>query len=110
MAANMELIDRYQLIIKQGLGELKPALSAQPAKAAQEQSEMAPALGDILYRLCVEHGVEFNGFRESAIELISQEKPVMSGARRQSKPFGAGFEKFHPLILLALETMPPDAI
>src|SRR5262245_12408541 len=107
---NMELLERYQLILKQGLGELKPALSPQPAKAAQEQSEMAPALGDILYRLCIEHGVEFNGFRESAIELISQEKPVPSGARRASKVFGAGFEKFHPLILLALETMPPEAV
>jgi hypothetical protein len=106
----MELIERYQTILKQGLAELKPTLSPQAAKAAQEQSDLAPAFGDILYRLCIEHGVEFNAFRESAIELISQEKPVLSGARRGSKAFGAGFEKFHPLILLALETMPPDAV
>ena len=106
----MELLERYQLILRQGLDELKPTLSPQPAKAALEQSEMAPALGDIIYRLCIEHGVDFNGFRDSTIELISQEKPVMSGARGASKAFGAGFEKFHPLILLALETMPPDPI
>jgi hypothetical protein len=70
MADNMELLDRYQLILRQGLSELKPEISPQPAQAIQEQGEMAPALGDILYRLCIEHGVEFNGFRESAIELI----------------------------------------
>jgi hypothetical protein len=106
----MEILDRYQLILRQGLDELKPALSPQKAKAVAQQSEMAPQLGDILYRLCVEHGIEFNGFRESSIELISQEKPVMSAARRAGKPFAAEFEKFHPLILLALETMPPDAV
>jgi predicted secreted protein len=110
MAGNMELLDRYQLILKQGLSELKPAISAQPAQAAQEQGEMAPALGDILYRLCIEHGVEFNGFRDSAIELISKEKPVVAGARRGAKSFGAGLERFHSLIVLALETMPPDAV
>jgi predicted secreted protein len=110
MADNMELLDRYQLILRQGLTELKPEISTQPAQAAHDQSEMAPALGDILYRLCIEHGVEFNGFRESAIELISKEKPVPAGARRAPKAFGAGFERFHPLILLALETFPPDAI
>jgi predicted secreted protein len=110
MAENMELLDRYQLILRQGLSELKPAISPEPAQAAQEQSEMAPAFGDILYRLCIEHGVEFNGFRESAIELITKEKPVPAGARRASKSFGAGFERFHPLILLALETMPPDSV
>lgn len=106
----MELLDRYQLILRQGLTELKPAISSQPSQALQEQTEMAPLLGDILYRLCVEHGVEFNAFRESAIELISKEKPVPAGARRSAKSFGAGFERFHPLILLALETMPPDVI
>jgi predicted secreted protein len=109
MGENMELLDRYQLILKQGLSELKPAISSQPARAAQEQSEMAPALGDILYRLCIEHGVEFNGFREASIQLISIEKPVPAGARRGSKAFGAGLERFHSLILLALETMPPDS-
>jgi hypothetical protein len=106
----MELLEHYQLILRQGLAELNPTLSPQPAKAALEQSDMAPALGDILYRLCIEHAVDFNAFRESSIELISQEKPVLSGVRRASKPFGAGFEKFHSLILLALETMPPDAV
>jgi hypothetical protein len=106
----MELLDRYQLILRQGLTELKPSISPQPAQAAQEQSEMAPALGDILYRLCIEHGVEFNAFRESSIELITKEKPVPAGGRRGSKAFGAGFERFHPLILLALETMPPDPV
>jgi hypothetical protein len=107
----MELLDRYQLILRQGLTELKPAISSQPAQALQEQTEMAPPFGDIIYRLCVEHGVEFNAFRESAIELISKEKPVAAGAHRAAKKaFGAGFERFHPLILLALETMPPDAI
>lgn len=106
MSENMQIIERYQLILKQALDEMKPALAGQEP---DEHTDLAFALGDVLYRLCIEHGVEYNGFRDIAIDLISREKPVLSGARRPSKAFGAGFEKFHPLILLALETMPPDS-
>jgi hypothetical protein len=106
----MELIDRYEEIVTQGIAELDPGMpSTEPTELAHQYNELAPRLGDILYRLCIEHAVFFNPFRQDVIDLICSQKPVLTGkSRGKPAPFAVAFEHFHPLIVLALETMPPD--
>ena len=108
----MELLERYEVILNQALKELGPIeLPKDSQKAFQVQAVLAPVLGDILYRLTVEHGVAFTPFRESVISLIADRKPALapSGAPAPApRGFAAALEASHPLILLALEMMPPD--
>lgn len=108
----MELLDRYELILSQALDELGPLdLPDDQQEAFQTQALLAPDLGDILYRLSIEHGIEFTPFRETVISLISDHKPAMAAngsGKERSEPFAADLEEAHPLIILALEMMPPD--
>jgi hypothetical protein len=111
----MELLQRYETILGQGLVELGPFSSPPddptPQTALEVQAERAPDLGDILYRLTIEHGVPFTPFRETVISLISEpQEAVAAGARSKGgrRRFAADLEEAHPLILLALEMMPPD--
>ncbi|MAG57758.1 MAG: hypothetical protein CMJ83_15835 [Planctomycetes bacterium] len=108
----MELLERYELILCQALDELGPVdMPTERHKVFEVQAVLAPDLGDILYRLTVEHGVAFTPFRETVISLISE--PSEAVARRSASagldgPFANDVEHAHPLILLALEMMPPD--
>lgn len=108
----MELLERYELILTQALKELGPVeLPADAQKAFQVQAVLAPVLGDVLYRLTIEHGVAFTPFRESVINLIADRKPAIAGGSAtgsRPRPFASKLEPVHPLILLALEMMPPD--
>ena len=111
----MDLLARYELIISQALTELNPpAISTEPAQAAQQHGELAFGLGDILYRLSIEHGVPFNQFRQDTIDLLTAQRPVTArapkagGKGQTPPPFAASFAGYHPTILLALETMPQD--
>lgn len=108
----MELLERYELILMQGMKELGPVeIPADSKKAFQVQAVLAPVLGDILYRLCIEHGVAFTPFRETVIGMIADKKPALMGpgqAGSRPRRFAAKVEPAHGLILLSLETMPPD--
>ncbi len=111
----MELLERYELIFFQALNELNPpALSESAPELARQHGELAPPLGDILYRLAIEHGVPYNQFRRDSIELLVLQKPVTApagkrAAKKSAPEFAAAVQKYHPLLLLALETMPPDS-
>lgn len=109
----MDILDRYELILSQALRELG---SLSMPEDQQEQFELqrtvAPDLGDILYRLSVEHGVAFTPFRETVITLISEPQKALTARKTRGgrpRPFAGDFEDAHGLILLALEVMPPDA-
>lgn len=109
----MELLARYELILQQGLAELGPVRRpANIQKAFEADAMAAPDLGDILYRLCIEHGVAYTPFRESVIKLISEPAPMSRSSgtgQHRVKPFAADMAEDHALIVLALELMPPDA-
>ncbi len=108
----MELLARYELILTQALAELGPVTRPKSAEKAFEADAIAaPDLGDILYRLCIEHGVAYTPFRETVIKLISDPAPtarVSKSGQTRTKPFGDAMLADHALILLALEMMPPD--
>lgn len=109
----MELLERYELILTQGLKELGPVdLPKDSQKAFQVQAVLAPVLGDILYRLTIEHGVAFTPFRETTISLIADKKPALAGGKpaggAPGRPFAHKLEAAQGLILLALEMMPAD--
>jgi len=109
----MEILERYELILSQSVNELGPLdLPADLDQQFETQALLAPDLGDILYRLSVEHGVAFTPFRETVIALISEPQEAMAARGKGSpsgRPFAEGLEHAHALILLALEMMPPDA-
>lgn len=109
----MEILERYELILSQALEELGPVDFPEEAeKQFEVQALLAPDLGDILYRLSVEHGVAFTPFRETVISLISEPREAMAAHRRgpgSERPFAVDLEHAHALILLSLEMMPPDA-
>lgn len=108
----MEILERYELILSQSLDELGPLdLPTDLDQQFEAQAMLAPDLGDILYRLSVEHGVAFTPFRETVITLISepQEAMALRGKGAPRRPFAADLEHAHALILLSLEMMPPDA-
>lgn len=107
----MQLLERYELILQQSLDELgEPKKTLTDEEAFDQQADLAPQLGDILYRLTIEHGVPFSNFRDTVIRLISE--PTQAVTKRDGAPLGlfaAALEPKHGLILLALEVMPPDA-
>ena len=109
----MEILERYELILSQSLDELGPLAIPDDAERQFElQALLAPDLGDILYRLTIEHSVAFTPFRETVISLIAEPHQAMAsrGSRGYTDgPFAAHLEHAHALILLALEMMPPDA-
>lgn len=109
----MEILERYELILSQSLDELGPvAIPDDADKQFEVQALLAPDLGDILYRLTVEHSVAFTPFRETVIHLIGEPHQAMATQRARGypeEPFAARLEHAHALILLALEMMPPDA-
>jgi len=107
----MEILDRYELILSQALQELGPLeIPAEQQEQFEFQAVTAPDLGDVLYRLTVEHAVAFTPFRETVISLITQRSEVATTpGLRPGTPFAAHLEESHHLILLALEMMPPDA-
>lgn len=102
----MNLLERYELILQQGIEELTPPeMPTDREKAFELQARLAPQLGDILYRLNIEHGVAFAPFRETVIGIIAEQHPADEAGR----PFVEDLEALHPLILLALEMMPAEA-
>lgn len=108
----MQLLERYELILQQALDELGHiAVPTTDEEAFDQQAELAPALGDILYRLTIEHGVPFTEFRDTVIRLISaepSEKLEGASSEPEQDAFARALEPRHGLILLALEVMPPD--
>ncbi len=108
----MEILAHYELILKQALRELGPLRRPQDAtKVFEVEAVAAPELGDIIYRLCIEHGVAYTPFRETVIKLLSDAAIPSTAGRRDAgtrKPFAVRMGADHSLILLALELMPPD--
>ena len=110
----MELLERFELILSQGLDELAQTQVDEESDSGLDlQALLAPTLGDILYRLTIEHGVSYTTFRDTVISLISESKPqrAVAGSRGtdgDGRPFAARLAKSHSLIILALEMMPPD--
>jgi hypothetical protein len=108
----MELLSHYELILKQALRELGPVRRPKDvSKVFEVEAVAAPELGDIIYRLCIEHGVAYTPFRETVIKLLSDAAIPSAPMRRDStprKPFALRLSADHTLILLALELMPPD--
>lgn len=101
----MDVFEKFERILAQGTEELAAAALATDATAG----ERAAKLGDSLYRLCLEHGVEWNGFREACIAAFAGPAPILIGRQgRAPEPFAAALTAQHPLILLALEIMPAD--
>lgn len=111
----MEILERYELILSQGLKELAGAeIASEESEGLDLEAMLAPVLGDVLYRLTIEHGVAFTPFRETVLALISESQPhrAVAGPRSASsarRPFAADLADAHGLIILALEVMPPDA-
>ena len=104
----MDFSERFELVVRQALEEV--GVGEMPTTAelvARVHQDYAAPLGDALYRLCIEHGVEWNTFRESVIDAVLR-RPAKVGAAAK-RPL-AGVESFHDLILLAVETMPPDGL
>jgi hypothetical protein len=98
---------RFEKILDQGVAELSAATLEPEATAG----ERAAHLGDSLYRLCLEHGVAWNGFREACITAFAGPSPVFIGrAGKAPEPFAKSVAAHQPLILLALEVMPADPV
>ena len=106
----MTLLKRYELILEQSMDELGPLEIPEERTAALElQSDLAPKMGDILYRLCIEHGVAYAPFRETVIAILADQKPAIVGHNEQpERVFAPRVEPVHPMILLALEMMPAE--
>ena len=105
----MKLLERYDLILTQASAEMEVSeLPENQEEAFEQQALLAPKLGDILYRLCVEHGVAFGPFREMVIAIIVDRRPSSITAV-EAKSFAKDLIGVHPLILLALEMMPVEA-
>ncbi|MSR75187.1 MAG: hypothetical protein EXS14_06945 [Planctomycetes bacterium] len=108
----MELLAHYEVILHQGIEELGPVKRPASAEKALEADAMAaPELGDILYRLCIEHGTAYTPFRETVIKIISDPAPVAKASKNAGtrvRPFADSMHADHALIILALEMMPPD--
>ena len=103
----VELLDRYELILTQAVEELGELEIPEDRKKAYElQAILAPTLGDILYRLTVEHGIEYTPFRETVIGLIADQDSVHAAP---DEVFAPESQDLHSLILLALEMMPADS-
>lgn len=101
----MDVFERFERILVLGTEELTEA--ALPSETTA--GERAAKLGDVLYRLCIEHGVEWNGFREACIAAFAGPAPILIGRQgRAPEPFAIAIAGHHPLILLALEMMPAD--
>ena len=106
------ILIRYEHIILQALEELGPIEVPESSEQARElQGDLASTLGDVLYRLTIEHGVPFAPFRETVISILAGPEPASVAAFGKSspRPFAAAFETEHPLVLLALEMMPAEA-
>ena len=73
----------------------------------------AERLADVLYRLCVEFGLAFNGFRAEVLEAALE--TTKTRARTESsdaEPAAAYLEPIAdelPLLIFALELMPEDS-
>lgn len=109
----MELLAHYEVILQQGLAELGPVKRPRSAdKAFEADAVAAPDLGDILYRLCIEHGVSYTPFRETVINILATAttppSPSSRSGQARVRPFADNIEADHALIVLALEMMPPD--
>ena len=109
----MEILEKYELILDQALEELGHFDTLDYRENHLEiQALMAPRLGDIVYRLTVEHDVAFTPFRETVIGLIAERQEAVAPHnpnRETARPFAARIEYAHSLILLSLEMMPPDS-
>jgi hypothetical protein len=109
----MTLLERYKLILEQGLAELGPQETPRNREHAFElQGIEAPRLGDILYRLCIEHGAPFAPFKETIIALVVDPRPLAARPElggEDAEPFLSDLQDQHPLVLLALEMMPAEA-
>lgn len=98
--------ERYDGLVRQAIGEVAVGeMPTTPELLARVHQDFAQPLGDILYRLCIEYGIEWNEFRESTIDALVR-RPMKVGANGHH-PL-AGIEVYHDLVLLALETMPAD--
>ncbi len=110
----MDLLERYEILLTQALAELGPVeRSTDTKRAAQIQVALAPVLGDVIYRLSIEHDLPYNALRETIISLMTGVRPALAGRRPESglpRAFAPKLEAHHSLILLALEVMPPDSM
>jgi hypothetical protein len=103
----VEIFDRYEEVLAQSLAELEA--SAIPSAGETTAGERAAKIGDILYRLSIEYGFEFNTFREACIAAFAGPAPILIGRKSGPPvPFAQAVAKDHPLLLLAFEMMPPD--
>lgn len=103
----MKILERYELILEQGLQELGPLqVPENREEALRYQAGLAPLLGDIFYRLSIEHGMPFGPFRETVISILTEQEPEEG---ESAPPFASALEELHPLIQLALEMMPAEA-
>ena len=108
----MNILNLYEHILTQALAEIGPIeVQHDNEKALALQGELAPRLGDILFRLTIEFGVPFAPFRETLISIFSGEKTaeVTPAGESTPRPFGSTLENSHALILLALEIMPAES-
>ncbi len=108
----MEILEQYELVLDQALSELSQLETPAELNHLERQATLAPDLGDILYRLTVEHGIAFTPFRETVIALITERQEALHAhglEGRGARPFAADVEHAHSLILLSLEMMPPDS-
>ncbi len=106
-----EKIDRYELMLRQAIRECPVPSKENPASNPFEAMELQiPFLADILYRLSVEHGIEWNVFRSDVLDLLTHERTVNVAAKGsvKTRPFAADLKDTHALIVLALDAMPPD--
>ncbi len=101
----MDVFARFEKVLADGVSEQAAAGLAPEATAGERASH----LGDSLYRLCIEHGLDWNGFRAACITAFAGPAPILIGREGGSpQPFAMALSPHHPLLLLALEVMPPD--
>jgi len=101
------------MLLSKALEEIGPVqMPADHQAALKLQGDLAPALADVLYRLCIEYGLPFAPFRETVIGIMADQAPAVVGTQKSAAriPFAAGLEEVHPLILLALEMMPAEGV
>lgn len=97
----MTFLERYELILTQGVQELRERVPEPPEGGWAVSA--AEDLGDILYRLTIEHGLPFATFRETVMGILLEEADTPNRTR-----FAPEVARWHGLIVLALEMLPID--
>ncbi|MEE9394820.1 MAG: hypothetical protein V3W41_20215 [Planctomycetota bacterium] len=94
----------YTAILEQALKEQQP-LPSGPGDAVW--TETAEALGDSLYRLCIEFGVPFNTFRSKILSEVPQPESGPDASESLGRLL-AETEPHGELVIMALELMRED--